>query len=491
MEESTSEYRYCDQGGHVPFARGGPIYVPDLVSPISTVSDFKFSLLRELQSLEAELTPVADFDDDLSVDELRVFSEEELVERALREGFEFQDASDNASASQLMGHVDGEAMVHSSVSGKEIVCLGNSTIENNLGSPASLSSSSAMVNVSDGSGEKLKQKRRKKRGRVFDRHSRAAELEGSYLTKVKELAKIKQKQDEDKLAARLHSFSGNFVSAGSAIQTSEKIERMRALRFITAPVKMKSFGSREHVPLCYPEVVLCVEIYHSKTMSKKTQEFLVLGSQTLSDLRDNIYCLTDKLMQTAEQHDPSGYFLIEDTFYNDLRDPSAIDYSIPIFDWLKNCKNEATEKWDFIISGELKKRQRELLGDVDISNLPNFKAAYMHKTRFSDLRFRLGAGYLYCHQGNCKHIMVIRDMRLVHPEDVQNQADYPLHTFQLRPRHRKCSACKIFQATKVTVDDKWAEKNPSYFCIKCYYLLHYKEDGSLLYPYSVFDYYHD
>ena len=43
----------------------------------------------------------------------------------------------------------------------------------------------------------------------------------------------------------------------------------------------------------------------------QTQEFLVLGSQTLSDLRDNIYCLTDKLMQTAEQHDPSGYFLIE------------------------------------------------------------------------------------------------------------------------------------------------------------------------------------
>lgn len=43
----------------------------------------------------------------------------------------------------------------------------------------------------------------------------------------------------------------------------------------------------------------------------QTQEFLVLGSQILSDLRDNIYCLTDKLMQTAGEHDPSGYFLIE------------------------------------------------------------------------------------------------------------------------------------------------------------------------------------
>ncbi|XP_020249590.1 snRNA-activating protein complex subunit [Asparagus officinalis] len=196
-------------------------------------------------------------------------------------------------------------------------------------------------------------------------------------------------------------------------------------------------------------------------------------------------------MQTAGQHDPSGYFLIENTFCNDLRDPSATDYSLPIFDWLKNSKNEATEKWEVITSGELKKMQKELLGHADASNFPNFKSVYMHKTRFSDLQFRLGAGYLYCHQGNCKHTIVVRDMRLVHPEDAQNGADYPLLTFQIQPRYRKCEVCKIFQATKMTVDDKWAEKNPCYFCIKCYFLLHYKEDGSLLYPHSVFDYYHE
>lgn len=94
-------------------------------------------------------------------------------------------------------------------------------------------------------------------------------------------------------------------------------------------------------------------------------------------------------------------------------------------------------------------------------------------------------------QGNCKHMIVIRDMRVIHPEDVQNQADYPLLTFQIRPRYRKCSVCKIFQATKMTVDDKWAQKNPCYFCIKCYFLLHYKEDGSLLYPHTVYDYHHE
>ena len=89
---------------------------------------------------------------------------------------------------------------------------------------------------------------------------------------------------------------------------------------------------------------------------------------------------------------------MQDTFYNDQRNHSSIDYSKPIFDWLKNFKNEAAEKWEYIMSGELKKKQKQLLGDLDIFNLPSFKAVHMHRTRFADLRFRLGAGYLYCHQ---------------------------------------------------------------------------------------------
>lgn len=149
------------------------------------------------------------------------------------------------------------------------------------------------------------------------------------------------------------------------------------------------------------------------------------------------------------------------------------------------------KRWEFIVSGELKKKHKELLGHSDISNLPNFRSVEMHKMRFCDLKFRLGAGYLYCHQGNCKHSIVFRDMRMIHPEDSHNQADYPLLTFQIRPRQRKCSVCQIYQAEKMTVDDKWAQENPCYFCLKCYYLLHYKEDNALLYPHTVYDYYHD
>ncbi|KAK9267879.1 hypothetical protein L1049_010316 [Liquidambar formosana] len=103
-------------------------------------------------------------------------------------------------------------------------------------------------------------------------------------------------------------------------------------------------------------------------------------------------------MQKAGQHDPSGYFLIEDVFYNDLRGPSTIDYSEPIFDWLKESKDDALEKWEFIISSELQWKQKALLGNITMSQSPRFRAVDMHKTRFCDLKFRLGAGYLYCHQ---------------------------------------------------------------------------------------------
>ncbi|WCJ34634.1 snRNA activating complex family protein [Euphorbia peplus] len=127
-------------------------------------------------------------------------------------------------------------------------------------------------------------------------------------------------------------------------------------------------------------------------------------------MRDKIYCMTVQVMQKAGQHDSSGYFLIGDVFCKDMRDPSAIDYSQPMFDFLRNSKDEAIRKWVCIVSGELQKEQKEVIGEIRTPQLPPFRSVEMGKTRFCDSRFHLGAGYLYCHQGNCKHTIAIRDM---------------------------------------------------------------------------------
>ncbi|KAL6840384.1 hypothetical protein ACP4OV_030194 [Aristida adscensionis] len=562
----------------LPFARGGPVFVPFMVGPISTAPGFVASALGELQALEAELgEPGDEFDDELSVDELRVLSEEELVERALREAME-EDWDSGAISQSEEQTVDGgmpanptpsngtltstmsvekessgspiedmEIVLHEpqARNGKPssekrktrgrkgengITALDTSVETETLGSPIEMeiipyepegskgkprtrkrvirggkkkdettsenrtSDADGMPIVphdSEGTNGEIKCRKGKKRGRHFDRVVRAKILQGSYLTKAVKMAEIKAKQEEDKLAARLHSFSGDSAMSKGSKLSSEKIEMSRTLNYINAPWKNKALKPGAHRPVAHPEVILCVEIYQKRYGSVKSQEFLVLGNQFLTDLRDNIDCLTDKLMPLAGEHDHSGYFLIEDTFYNDTRQHSATDYSKPILDWLQNSSDEVAEKWDAITSGVLKKRQKDLLRGLNISNVPEFKSEKMQMTRFSDLHFRLGAGYLYCHQGNCKHMIVIRDMRLVHPDDTQNQAEYPLLTFQLHKRRQKCSVCQIYLATKMTVDDKWAPNNPCYFCIKCYYLLHYKEDGALLYPHTVYDYVQD
>lgn len=421
--------------------RGGPIYVPNLVSSLNSVVYFQNSVLRELHELGNELDSdpsLVDEDFDLSVDDLKIRSDEELFEMALENVYK-----------------DGEA-------GKDGVKVSKKR--------STEQSKKKKERPQSSNGTKVKKKKKK----INEFH-----VKKSHLRKLKKFAKIKQKQDEDKAAAKLHCLSSGYKVSDTANPSSNGIERMQTLRSTKTESKVRAVEGEEYVPVVYPEVVLCVEVYHNVRRYIKCQEFLVLGQQTLTELRDNIYCSSDQVTQKAGNSDPSGYFLIENVFYNDLRDPSAIDYSEPILDWLESSKDEALKKWQCLITGkQLQQKQKAVFGSATNSQLPEFRAEDMHKTRFSNLKFRLGAGYLFCHQGDCKHRIVIRDMRLIHPEDVQNRSTYPILTFRLKHYAQKCNVCRIYKATKVTMDDKWAEENPCYFCDHCYALLHSEEGPS-------------
>nr|GMD55137.1 snRNA-activating protein complex subunit isoform X1 [Ipomoea batatas] len=147
-------------------------------------------------------------------------------------------------------------------------------------------------------------------GHLFD-YVILLRIQESYIAKVEQLARIKHKQEEDKAAARLHSFNGSCGTMNSAPKSSEKSERITSLKSISSSRKVKSSSSRAHVPIQFPEVVLCVEVYRSRKPLMKSQEFLVLGQQCLTEFRDQIYCITDEIMRKADKDDPSGYFLIE------------------------------------------------------------------------------------------------------------------------------------------------------------------------------------
>nr|XP_043632882.1 snRNA-activating protein complex subunit-like [Erigeron canadensis] len=469
---------------YVSIPRGGPLFVSDMVGPLTSVSKFRSCVEDELKDLRKETClGLVEQHHEISVDELKVLSEEELVDMAFQASLE--GGNMRRDTSSLSKECSNGTTNASKITDASLTYSKSGLDEDYVPSNEFRKGSKRTINKGKMNGDSSKKSRRAIKKDITH--------EEDYMIEVEKVAMIKEKQEEDKSAARLHSFSGASGPV-SCVTLSEKKERLSSSKFTSySTQQVKSSNTREHIPLHGSEILLCVEVYYINRRATwvKTQEIVVLGQQLLTELRDKIYCLTDQIMKLATKDDPSGYFLIEDVFYNDSRNARAADYSKPIRDWLRESKETALEKWESIVSGELQHKQKKFLGSGRGPKLPHFKDRPMQGTHFCDLNFRVGAGYLYCHQGDCKHVLVIRDMRLIHPEDVQNRAAYPLIMFQSKLRFQKCSCCKIFRARKVTVDDKWAPENPCYFCGICYFMLHYSDNKLVYDDFQVFDYIHD
>ncbi|XP_040366142.1 snRNA-activating protein complex subunit-like [Rosa chinensis] len=95
-------------------------------------------------------------------------------------------------------------------------------------------------------------------------------------------------------------------------------------------------------------------------------------------------------MEKDGQHNHSGYFLIEDTFYNDLRDPSAFSYSGSIFDWLRHSRDDALKNYkvECVLAGKFQKKRKAVVCNITGSKLPQFQGDDMHKTQFCNLKFQ-------------------------------------------------------------------------------------------------------
>lgn len=69
----------------------------------------------------------------------------------------------------------------------------------------------------------------------------------------------------------------------------------------------------------------------------------------------------------------------------------------------KHCLSTPVLRW---VRGEGVTRKRP-------SGWGSFQRSTMEGITFADLKVRLGAHYLYCHQGDCEHILVFTDARCV------------------------------------------------------------------------------
>lgn len=100
--------------------------------------------------------------------------------------------------------------------------------------------------------------------------------------------------------------------------------------YVTTDYLQKPFKQGNDEPVgvfLSDEIVLRVAVYHHRR-NIKFQEFLVLGSQPLTALKDVISCESDR-DDMIEASNPclGSFFFIHDTFYVDTRDPRNVDYS--------------------------------------------------------------------------------------------------------------------------------------------------------------------
>lgn len=196
-----------------------------------------------------------------------------------------------------------------------------------------------------------------------------------------------------------------------------------------------------------------------KNQPRFHQEFLVLGSNLLSELRDRFYCqcnygpffdISDDPLKEPEPNENCGnpgFFFIHDTFFNDTRNTQNQDYSEGILKWLKN-----------------------------LSYVRDFKTGIMETTRFEDLHIRVGYPCVYQHHGACEHLFCITSVDLLDGSDSLCRADYPLMVEAGKKRAVLCEICSQNDATFMVTNSPFHVKDPMKLCENCFYSFHYTDD---------------
>ncbi|CAN9510307.1 unnamed protein product [Ophioblennius macclurei] len=224
------------------------------------------------------------------------------------------------------------------------------------------------------------------------------------------------------------------------------------------------------------EVILTINVYYPATFEKFVYvrphiTLLMTGSHYLTDLREAICCVSNLQVCgefssnpdvapdfVCKDHFKSAFFFFEGVFYNDTRFPECQDISATIVEWAK------------------------------ARNFPSFSQAKMEDTRFVDLTVKVGFPYLYCHQGDCEHLVIITDVRLAHKDDCLDKKLYPLLIHKHRFLTQKCAVCNMFISRWFTTNDQFAPSDPCLFCDKCFRMLHYDADGNKLGEFQAYPY---
>ncbi|KAL3669258.1 hypothetical protein V7S43_005639 [Phytophthora oleae] len=208
------------------------------------------------------------------------------------------------------------------------------------------------------------------------------------------------------------------------------------------------------------DVILWFDVLHPSKDPARTQSFLVRRTQRISELVDLIACANDERL--SKHAKPSKIVYFGQKFFVDRRVPGSLDYSEQIRRWIR-AKPERQSKFGAFIDGD---RPRSL-----------------HSATFADLELHIDVAGVYIHQGECEHLLRLRDARLPHEFDAPKSSGiFPLRLPNpLNHPLRNCLICQHYSAKYVCYGDRLAVVDPMFFCNRCYRAAHYDANGKLLY----------
>lgn len=218
------------------------------------------------------------------------------------------------------------------------------------------------------------------------------------------------------------------------------------------------------------------------------QILLATADQTLADLRDAIYCVSDLYAARIAPAVPSAaLFYINNVLYPSTAPPGEPDCAAGIQAFLRERSSAAGDALNRFLA------QQNLRAATPRPAVP--EARPMDATRLRDLRLSVNdSSYLFSHLGACEHMLTVQDVRLKHADDPEEVLDAPVTLFLQRGRKQRCGICAARPAQRMAYDDPLAPSSPAFFCGECFDDLHLDGDGQLLpeaAAAAVYDYIHE
>ncbi|CAB3245019.1 unnamed protein product [Arctia plantaginis] len=120
-------------------------------------------------------------------------------------------------------------------------------------------------------------------------------------------------------------------------------------------------------------------------------------------------------------------------------------------------------------------------------NLTAFPARDMGHVRLHQLVLKLGYPEVYVHQGNCEHVFVFSEVRLLNANDPLRFSSYPFSTAIGQNQTVYCTTCAEFSAKWIVVGSDRVPFDPGFFCDTCFKQYMYK-DGQKIGQFKAYRY---